>query len=168
MDEIMKARNKQINFISQEMGIDEYTVQQVLCGNDSYEEYLLEERCTNCRFSKNGQCEGQCSAGKIRVIKVQETDMMGYSGDTKYFTSLKKAKKYFKKLFNRNKADLVSADEGYGEKPVSSAFKSTERLKGRRYREACLECLTENTSENGTEYDTEIITISLEEIKIES
>ncbi|WP_297429806.1 hypothetical protein [Clostridium sp.] len=105
----------------------------------------------------------------IRVIKVQEVDMMGYSGDIKYFISLKKAKRYFKKLFNRNKADLVSAYEGYGEKPVYYRnTKSTEKLKGRRYKEVCLECLTETTSENGTEYDTEIITISLEEIKIES
>ena len=54
------------------------------------------------------------------------------------------------------------------EKPVfHSNIKPLEALEGKRYKEVCLECLTETTSENGTEYDTEIIQILLEEIKIE-
>lgn len=103
-----------------------------------------------------------------RVIKVQEVDMMGYPGDTKYFTSLKKAKRYFKKLFNRNKSDVVNADEGYSEKSVCYRnIKQNEKLKGRRYKEVWMECLDVSTSENGTEYGTKIITILLEEVEIE-
>lgn len=98
----------------------------------------------------------------IRIIKVEETDMMGYSGDTKYFKSLKKAKKYFKELFVKYKPELVEDKD-------SVRFNKNKKLqgKGMRYKSVVMELMREEVSENGTEYDSEFITITLEEIKIE-
>ena len=99
---------------------------------------------------------------ELRIIKVEATDMMGYSGDTKYFKSLKKAKKYFKELFIKFKPELVEDKE-------SVVFIDTRYLKdkGERYKSVVMELMSESVSENGTEYDSEFITITLEDTKIE-
>lgn len=105
----------------------------------------------------------------MRIIKVEEVDMRGYSGDIKYFISLKKAKKYFKKLFNYNKSNLVDEGDGVQSKPVYIRnFQQTPRLKGKRYKEACMELWHSCETDCGTEWDTSIVSIILEEIKIES
>lgn len=98
-----------------------------------------------------------------RIIKVEEIDMMGYSGDTKYFKSLKKAKRYFKKLFNKHKCELAESDDAV--EIINS--KDTIGAKGRRYKSIMMELIKESDSENGTEYDTEFITITLMQIYIE-
>ena len=99
----------------------------------------------------------------IRIIKVKENDMMGYSGDIKYFKSLNKAKKYFKKLFNSHKVELVEDDDSVR----FMNYKGLNPEKGKRFNTVVMELMSENISENGTEYDLEFITITLEEIKIE-
>lgn len=105
----------------------------------------------------------------VRIIKVEEVDMMGYAGDTKHFTSLKKAKKYFKKLFNYNKSNLVDKGDGFKSEPVYFRnFQETPRLKGKRYKEVCMELWHSYETDCGTEWDTTIKSIVLEEIKIES
>ena len=99
----------------------------------------------------------------IGIIKVEENDMMGYSGDIKYFKSLNKAKKYFKKLFNSHKVELVEDDDSVR----FMNYKGLNPEKGKRFNSVVMELMSENVSENGTEYDSEFITITLEEIKIE-
>lgn len=98
-----------------------------------------------------------------RIIKVEVTDMMGYSGDTKYFKSLKKAKKYFKELFIRFKPELVD-----GEDSAMFTGNSRRNRKGKRYKAVVMELMKEDVSENGTEYSSEFITITLEQIEIEN
>ena len=95
----------------------------------------------------------------IRIIKVEENDMMGYSGDIKYFKSLNKAKK----LFNSHKVELVEDDDSVR----FMNYKGLNPEKGKRFNSVVMELMSENVSENGTEYDSEFITITLEEIKIE-
>lgn len=97
-----------------------------------------------------------------RIIKVEATDMMGYSGETKYFKSLKKAKKYFRELFIKYKPELVEDKD-------SVRFNQNDKLqgKGMRYKSVVMELMREEVSENGTEYDSEFITITLEQIEIE-
>lgn len=105
----------------------------------------------------------------LRVIKVEEVDMVGYAGDTKYFSSLNKAKRYFKKLFDYNKSSLVDEGDGFQSEPVYFRnFQETPRLKGKRYKEASMEIWHSYETDCGTEWDTIIKSIVLEEIKIES
>lgn len=97
-----------------------------------------------------------------RIIKVEEIDMMGYSGNTKYFKSLNKAKKYFKELFNSYKDELIYDDDS-----ITITGSTLSNRNGKRYKSVVMEIMSKNDSENGTEYDTEFIIIRLEEIKIE-
>lgn len=45
----------------------------------------------------------------IRTIKVEEIDYVGFTGNTKYFQSLRKAKRYFKTLVNQNMDESVES-----------------------------------------------------------
>ena len=99
---------------------------------------------------------------KPRIIKVEESDIMGYRGNIKYFYSLNKAKKYFKELFSGYKQEL--ADEcGYQSEPIQW---NRIKVKGRK-KEVSLEYWTSYETDCGTEHDTTIAVISLEELKIE-
>lgn len=99
----------------------------------------------------------------LRIIKVEATDMMGYSGETKYSKSLKKAKKYFKELFIKYKPELVEGDDS-----VMFTGNTCRNRKGKRYRSVVMELMSESLSENGTEYGSEFLTIRLEQIEIEN
>lgn len=100
-----------------------------------------------------------------RVIKVYEKDSDNFTANEKYFFSLNKAKKYFKGLIYRHKKELVREDER--ELKTDSYLENeyqrlTQKGKGR------FKCKRlEINNEDIFEYPNEIITVFLEEIKIE-
>lgn len=105
----------------------------------------------------------------MRIIKVEECNVMGFESENKYFNSLKKAKKYFKKLIKNHKEDLAKEDDcGYQNKPIEYEEYDLfiEKPKG-RYKSANLECWYSSETDCGTEWDTTLISITLNEIKIE-
>ncbi|WP_275372695.1 hypothetical protein [Clostridium tertium] len=106
----------------------------------------------------------------MRIIKVEELSGWGFESGTKYFKSLNKAKKYFKQLIKSHKDDLANDEDcGHQEKPVVYEGKPFEDMykKGSRRKRVNLECWYSSNTECGTEYDTELITIALDEITID-
>lgn len=108
----------------------------------------------------------------LRIIKVEEIGMYGFESETKFFKSLKKAKKYFKELIKKHKEDLAEiGDCSSLEKPIEYYnYKKNELFIEKptgRNKIAKLECWYSSETDCGTEYDTEVITIYLNEIKIE-
>ena len=106
----------------------------------------------------------------MRIIKVEEIGSWGFQSGTKYFKSLNKAKKYFKQLIKSHKSELAEDDDcnyqdesiSFGDKPLVGVHKS-----GIRRKRATLECWYSSETDCGTEWDTEPITIVLDEIVIE-
>lgn len=119
--------------------------------------------CGNLGFNKAKTNEMIAMANRsTRIIKVEETDIMGYTGNIKYFCSLNKAKKYFKELFNSYKYELTDQC-GYQSEPIQW---NKIIVKGRK-KEVSLEYWTSYETECGIEHDTTIAVITLEELKIE-
>ncbi|KZL88680.1 hypothetical protein [Clostridium magnum] len=107
----------------------------------------------------------------LRIIKVEEVDMYGFEGNTKYFKSLNRAKKYFKELIKSHKDDLAKEDLSYLGKPLVYSDNSTKIVKnkpGIRNKSASMECWYSSETDCGTEWDTHVITVNLEEILIEN
>lgn len=119
--------------------------------------------CGSLGYNKEKTAEliNRANKGK-RIIKVKETDIMGYSGNTKYFYSLNKAKKYFKELFNSYKSD-ISDQCAYQNEPIQW---DKRKIDGRN-KCVSIEYWTSYETECGTEHDTTIAVITLEELKIE-
>lgn len=104
----------------------------------------------------------------MRIIKVKELDFMGFEGNTKYFKSLNKAKKYFKSLVRLNKKNLVEDEEcSYFKKAINYSDKPKYIDKKNRYRRVDIEIWNKCETEYGTEYYTQPLTVVLEEINIE-
>ena len=100
-----------------------------------------------------------------RVIRVHEKDSDNFTANEKYFYSLSKAKKYFKGLIRSHKKELVREDER--ELKTDSYLENeyqrlTQKGKG-RFKLRRLEINNEDIFES----PNEIITVFLEEIKIE-
>lgn len=109
----------------------------------------------------------------LRIIKVEEYDVMGFESETKYFKSLKKSKRYFKKLLKNHKNVLVSETEcSYQGNPIEYSNQIehdlfSEKATTGRHKSATLECWYSSQTDCGEEWDTTLITICLEEINIE-
>ena len=96
-----------------------------------------------------------------RIIKVEESDIMGYTGNTKYFYSLNKAKKYFKKLYKQYIPDAADDYECTNQK--QSVMWNKIISKGRK-KDVSIEYWTSYETDCGTEHDTTIVFITLEEL----
>lgn len=106
----------------------------------------------------------------MRIIKVEELNGWGFSSNTKYFSSLNKAKRYFKYLIKNHKSDLVEDEEcSYQEKPIIYDNESVLSIctKSLRRKRANLECWYSSDTEYETEWNTHPITITLDEIVLE-
>ena len=106
----------------------------------------------------------------MRIIKVEEISSWGFESGTKYFKSLNKAKRYFKQLIKSHKGELAEdGDCSYQEKPISVEGKTLIGVHkaGIRRKRITLECWYSSETDCGTEWDTEPITIALDEIVIE-
>lgn len=106
----------------------------------------------------------------MRIIKVEELSGWGFESGTKYFKSLNKAKRYFKELIKSHKGNLAEDEDcSHQEKAISVEGKSFEGMykKGVRRKRVNLECWYSSETDCGTEWDTESITIALDEITIE-
>lgn len=102
----------------------------------------------------------------MRIIKVEEIDSRGYTGEVKYFKSINKAKKSFKKFIKKHKGELVKPEDASQEKPIMPVRKiPASRVAGKRYKETALECYLEDSY--CADEISETITILLEEIKVE-
>lgn len=106
----------------------------------------------------------------MRVIKVEEIGKWGFESGTKYFKSLNKAKRYFKELVKSHKSELAEDEDcSYQEKPIIAEDKPLEGFykPGIRRKRVNLECWYSSETDCGTEWDTEPVTIALDEIVIE-